>query len=338
MNRMIPAAALGLIALVPLADRARAEDAVYETYGTHNPPEVSPCASKDCVYRRGPTEPQDNPEFPAYWVSHWTMYRVFKYTPTTMPPYDGKPPKPLVDGKDYETSYGITYYDSTWQGKSGTGAMKEHYEKRCLPIFPIDNHYSCSFISLGDVAYFVTYADRPAWMPKVCLFSPLNHPPRRDFITHLPYSAGDSMQLKNKIQGYSFWISSHDGKPVQTGVSPDRTADQDIMFGYGFNATATPDRGDKTAAPYKHPQSFYFSGYPLPPANAPFVSQNYTDFAMVKPLPADTWDEVAGLDPNTLPACQLFDPPDTVQTGNKGALHATAPRAPTWGDLAVKPQ
>ena len=70
------------------------------------------------------------------------------------------------------------------------------------------------------------------------------------------------------------------------------------------------------------PQSFYFSGYPLPPANAPIVSQNYTDWAPTQPDPARTWDQVSGLDPATLPECQLFDPP---------AEHPAARRDPGAG-------
>ncbi|MGL1446916.1 hypothetical protein ACSTIZ_00215, partial [Vibrio parahaemolyticus] len=77
----------------------------------------------------------------------------------------------------------------------------EHYEKKCLPIFPMENNYSCSFISLGPIAFFVTYDDRPKDMPKVCLFSPLNHPPARDFIKHLPYSLGDSMRTNPDGKG-----------------------------------------------------------------------------------------------------------------------------------------
>jgi hypothetical protein len=205
--------------------------------------------------------------------------------------------------------------------------MMEHYEKRCLPIFPISNHYTCSFISLGDTAYFVTYPeDRPAGMPPVCLFSPENHPPRMDFIKHLPYAAHDGEQLKPKLQGYSVWISHDTGKPMQTGAAPDRTAEGGILFGYAFETTATPDRVEKTLAPYKHPQSFYFSGVPVAPPDAPIVSQNYTNFAMVKPDPSKTWAQVAGLDPKTLPTCQLFDPPKS------GALQATKP-IPTWGTI-----
>jgi len=139
--------------------------------------------------------------------------------------------------------------------------------------------------SLGDTAFFVTYnRDRPKGMPPVCLFSPLNHPPRPDFIAHLPYSLSDSVQLQNRIQGYSFWIDAGSGKPIQTGVSPVPAGTTAIMFGYGFMSRATRDRVDRSAEPYRHPQSFYFLGYPLAPTNAPFVSQNYTDFAMVRPL------------------------------------------------------
>ena len=36
------------------------------------------------------------------------------------------------------------------------------------------------------------------------------------------------------------------------------------------------------------PQSFYFSGFPLNPPNAPFVSQIYSGFQETKPDPATT--------------------------------------------------
>jgi hypothetical protein len=51
----------------------------------------------------------------------------------------------------------------------------------------------------------------------------------------------------------------------------------------------------------------YLPQVPLP--NAPIISQNYTDFAMLKPDPAKTWAKVQNLDPRTLPKCQLFKPP-----------------------------
>ena len=292
---------------------------VYQTYGVHNPPAVSPCQFPNCKYTRGPGEPPD-PSYPEYWQSSWTMYRVYNGYVENPPPYDGKPPAPMKEGVDYEVSYGASYYDSTYRGKYGEGAMQEYYDKRCLPIFPIDNKFTCSFISLGDVAYFVTYPqDRPAGMPPVCLFSKRNHPPRRDFIVHLPYSTGDSQRLGVPgAQGYSFWIDGSTGKPIQTGASPDRTADQAILFGYAW----APVRGAML------PSSFYFSGYPLPPANAAIVSQNYTGWTPTKPDPAKTWAQVEGIDPDSLPLCQLFDPPSTLLTA--------APKAhPTWGDIGT---
>jgi hypothetical protein len=76
------------------------------------------------------------------------MYRVFNHFKDYPPPYDGKPPAPLEEGKDYQTTWGASYYDSTWMGPIGNGAMEEDYEKACLPIFPIPNNYSCSVISL----------------------------------------------------------------------------------------------------------------------------------------------------------------------------------------------
>lgn len=55
-------------------------------------------------------------------------------------------------------------------------------------------------------------------------------PRRRDFVAHLPYSTGDSQRLGPGAQGYSFWVGAITGKPIQTGASPDRTADQAILF------------------------------------------------------------------------------------------------------------
>src|SRR5262252_3263074 len=134
-------AALGLSAVC-----ARAQPAdVYATYGVHNPPADSPCANADCIYVRQHGEPSD-PHYPPYWSSSWNMYRVFQGYVENPPPYDGVPPPALKPGVDYEISQGATYYDSTWRGPTGEGAMMEHYEKRCLPIFPISNHFTCSFI------------------------------------------------------------------------------------------------------------------------------------------------------------------------------------------------
>lgn len=297
------------------------QGAVYQTYGVHNDGTSPPCANEDCTYPRGPDEPE-NPIWPEQWVSEWTMYRVFKNYADNPPPYPGKPPAPLEEGTDYEVSYGKTYYDATWG--DGEGAMMEQYDKKCLPIFPFDNTYSCAFISLGNTAYFLAGDNKPDWMPDVCLFSTFNHPPRTDFVKHLPYDAGDSGRIGTGGQGYSFWVSHADGSIMQTGASPDRTDDQGILFGYGFQA-----QGGSVM-----PQSFYFSGVPFLNVDgkvglfAPIVSQNYTNFTAVAPDPSETWDLVNSLDVEQLPECQLFNPPNEV-----AALVEGAEPAPTWGTI-----
>jgi hypothetical protein len=310
---------------------------VYATYGVHNSSNAQDCAYPTCVYTRTAGQPTD-PKYPAYWTSRWRMYRVYNGYQDHPPPYTGKPPAPLKDGVDYQTSWGASYYDADWNGPLGRGAMEERYDHYCLPIFPFDNHYSCAFISLGDTAFFVTFADRPSWMPPVCLFSPQNHPPERDFIKHLPYVPADSQRLRPKGQGYSFWVSQA-GEITQVGAAPDQTANGGILFGYAFAAHATPDRVDKAAPPYRHPLSFYFSGVPklkdLPLPNAPIVSQNYTDFAMIRPDPAKTWALVDELNPKKLPPCQLFNPPAAALAGVRGAARPPA-NIPTWGGIGSR--
>lgn len=282
---------------------------VYPTYGVHNPPQYSPCSAPDCLYGRTPGEPSD-PILPLYWSAKWKMYRVYNGYAEYPPPYDGAPPLPLKEGVDYEVSNGASYYDSTWVGPNGEqGAMMEYYEDRALPIFPGSNHYSCAYISLGDNAYFLTFENnRPANMVPVCLFSALNHPPKRDFIKHLPYSKGDSERLNGRVQGYSFWTSP-DGKrpPIQVGVSPDRTKEGAVLFGYAFHSHWTEDRSHGgEPVPYRLPQSFYFSGWPEDPPNAPIVSQNFYDFSFEKPDPKETWDLVAQMaQGQPIPVCQF---------------------------------
>src|SRR5271165_3996062 len=156
------AAAAAFLAVTTIPAASQPAD-VYATYGVHSDAHADVCATPTCVYARKPGEPTD-PLYPLYWTSHWAMYRVFNKYQAYPPPYSGKPPPALKDGLDYQTSWGATYYDSTWSGPSGHGAMEERYEKYCLPIFPIPNNYSCAFVSLGEVAFFVTYDDRPSWM------------------------------------------------------------------------------------------------------------------------------------------------------------------------------
>ena len=312
---------LGVISAIAVGSFSPVTAQTYRTYGAHNAPENSPCQVQTCVYPRAPGEPAD-PIWPEYWQSNWTMYRVHRNYDKYPPPYPGKPPAALKEGVDYQASRGASFYDSTWQSVSGQGAMAENYDKFCLPIFPIENNFSCKFISLGDMTYFVAGEGRPDWMPRVCLFSPKNHPPARNFISHLPYSAADSRRLGRGGQAYSFWVNAADGHVMQVGASPDRTKDGGILFGYGF-------RADKRGRIL--PQSFYFSGYSLAPANAPLATQIYEGFAATRPAP-DTWKEVADLDIRALPPCQLFDPP-ARQSEMRALMRTPAARAPTWDDI-----
>jgi len=292
----------------------------YYTGGVHN--DVGCVPASKCVYPRAPGQPT-NPEYPAWWSSEWTMYRVFEGYEQFPPPY-ASPPAGLTSD-DYEVSYGATYYDSSYvpPDGDGNGAMMEHYDKRCLPIFPSSNDYTCSFVSLGNKAYFLRYADRPSDTPPCCQFSLDNHPPRRDFIEHLPYDEKQSAHLDGSIQAYSMLVPPG------------------ILFGYAFYAKATVDSvgsaagADSSAVAYRHPQSFFFSGSPTNPPNAPIVSQNYTNFRRQKPAPESTWNQVAEMCPKDPPWCCLFEtdcPSASRATAAPGA--AGKSNGPSWGDLA----
>lgn len=279
----------------------------YYTGGVHNDKDCIP--PRKCIYPRKPGEPTD-PHYPAWWISDWTMYRVFNNYDKFPPPY-ASPPQGLTPA-DYQASSGTSYYDSSYvpTDHDGTGAMMEHYDKFCLPIFPMANNFSCSFVSLGNKAYFLTYDDRPKSMPACCQFSLHNHPPLRDFIKHLPYNAAESAHLGGTIQAYSIRPSG-------------------ILFGYAFYKNPTADAANAT--PYRHPQSFYFAGDPDNPPNAPIVSQNYTNWRDQKPDPATTWDQVAKMCPAKPGWCCLFS--TDCPTAQQPAAAVSA--KPSWA--TVKP-
>ncbi len=97
----------------------------------------------------------------------------------------------------------------------------------------------------------------------------------------------------------------------------------------------------------RKPQSFYFSGVPYsektPLPNAPIVSQNFSNFAQIRPDPVKTWDLVAKMCVGPIPDCHLFNPPatETAATAAVGAeavpTAAIAPAAPgTWGSIPAK--
>lgn len=295
----------------------------YYTGGVHNDKRCKP--PQKCIHPRGPGEPT-NPIYPKWWTSDWTMYRVFNNYEQYPPPY-ASPPAGLTPA-DYQVSYGWTAYDDTYvpKDRDGRGAMMEHYEKFCLPIFPMANNFTCSFVSLGNKAYFLRYDDRPAGTPECCQFSLHNHPPRRDFIKHLPYNAKQSTHLDGSVQAYSRLVGPHK-----------------ILFGYSFYKEATSDDPTNPKSPkYRHPQSFFFSGYydpqnPGTPPDAPIVSQNYTNFAAKKPDPATTWDQVPKMCSPNPGWCCLFAgdcPGNNAAGASPAAVLTGAKSAPaTWADM-----
>jgi hypothetical protein len=144
-------------------------------------------------------------------------------------------------------------------------------------------------VSLGNKAYFLTYPqDRPKDMPACCMFSPMNHPPRQDFIQHLPYSAERSQNLGGSVQAYALDLQSPQGP---------------ILFGYAFYKKMTGQ------PPYRQPQSFFLSG--------DTSVENYTQFRIAKPDPAQTWAQVTAMCPANPPPCQLFEPPASQSNGQK---------------------
>jgi hypothetical protein len=52
--------------------------------------------------------------------------------------------------------------------------------------------------------------------------------------------ADEKGQSVLRLQGYSFWVDHTTGKPIQVGVTPDRTKDGAVMFGYAFDRQPTP--------------------------------------------------------------------------------------------------
>ncbi len=238
--------------------------------GVHNE-YLCDSGSIDCSPSRNATDPQD-PEYSDWWISDWTMYRIFQNYEDNPPPYNN-PPEGLAPD-DYEVSYGTTYYDATYipDDGDGIGAMREDYLERCLPLFPTGNEYSCSYISLGNKAYFLKYEDESlnVTTANICLFSPGNHPPERDFIQHLPYSPEDSERLNDSVLAYR----------------DEAIDDAEDLFGYAFNKQTEEDG-------YQYPQSFYFSGNrdPNNGTYAPIISQHYSNFRVEKPE-LQIWSEI----------------------------------------------
>ena len=59
--------------------------------------------------------------------------------------------------------------------------MIEFYKDRCLPIFPIDNQFTCAFISLGKTAYFLTFEVARRNSATLSAVTPIQRPERRNW-------------------------------------------------------------------------------------------------------------------------------------------------------------
>jgi hypothetical protein len=123
----------------------------------------------------------------------------------------------------------------------------------------------------------------------------MNHPPKRDFVKHLRYDRNRSSLLDYSVQAYSNLKIDQDG----------------ILFGYAFYSDATSDFYNTSLPPYKHPQSFYFSG---DPDFAPMVTQNFMNFRAERPR-NQVWQEVIEKCPPQPEWCCLFDSDCNVPKG-----------------------
>ncbi|CAA0100207.1 Uncharacterised protein [BD1-7 clade bacterium] len=264
---------------------------IYPTGGIHND---KGCGESPCLFLRPAQAPED-PIFPDWWTTEWTMYRVHSNYQNNPPPYTSPPERLKSD--DFESSTGKSWYDSTYVPRhhdgtrSNFGAFMQHFEKKCLPLFKGSNDYSCSFVSLGNKTYLIRYDDRPDETPKCCLFSPMNHPPRLDFVKHLEYDIRRSQMLGGTVDVYTRLF----GKKAES------------LLGYVFEKESRPDSFDERAEPYRHPHSMFFTGSTAKPVpDAPIVSINYNNFRMEKPAPSETWDIVGKTCPKKPEWCCLY--------------------------------
>ena len=96
------------------------------------------------------------------------------------PPYYPQPKS------DYVSSYGKTYYDANYRG----GAAREQYFQTCIPIFRVENNWSCDFYVINENNLAVVHfgEDRPKEFPECCTFgSPFRAQPR-DFPSKMNYT------------------------------------------------------------------------------------------------------------------------------------------------------
>ncbi len=280
---------------------------IYSTNGVHSGYGCD-TSNNFCIAPRDKYDLPD-PQFPQMWISDWTMFTVTNTAASDVnpPPYTNPPI--VLEPDDYIVSYGTSFYDNTYQPENPEddedyGAMMEHYNDFCLPIFGKSlkqNTFTCAFVSLGKKAFFLDYDNKtPEGTPDCCMFSPSNHPPRPDFIKHLDVWPDASLRLNGSVQAY-FWeqLWAIDANPR-------------ILFAYAFNREKSPQGLTPKSEWYQHPQSFFFSGVMNLGTEKeqnmifPMISQNYSSFRIEKPHP-DIWAEVAQWCPvETIKKCRLF--------------------------------
>eukprot|EP00117_Sycon_ciliatum_P040162 scpid93606/ scgid29556/ len=160
--------------------------------------------------------PKDH--WPEKWISDWTLYHVLPEDPT--PPYaDGKVPEQSRKGR------GRTYYD--W---SKLAIIEEYYDF-CVPIFVEGHNFTCHFLNVNNVSYFITFDDRPSWTPPCCIFGKPWLPPS-------PSTISNTLPFYGKKPFHDREVNWYRNTPPAG----------ELTFGYGFYA----DTG--------LPAEFFFNG------------------------------------------------------------------------------
>ena len=211
---------------------------------------------------------------------------------------------------------------------TGTDVVTHNGHKPIIePYYLQHNNPLLKLIDFGD--YFdqpIEEGTLPSSLTHLITGNSFNYPIHflPSSLTHLTFGFSFNKAVNNTLPaslthlsfGFNFNQSVNALPPSLTHLSFIESFNQSIDFlpcslthltlGYAFNQKPTPDSLDYTAEPYRHPQSFYFSGDPGTPPNAPIVSQNYTNFRMEKP-DSKMWSEVAEMVPPNPESCCLFD-------------------------------
>ena len=107
---------------------------------------------------------------------------------------------------------GRTYYD--W----GKLSMLEEYYDFCVPIFVEGFNFTCHFLNVGNISYFITFDDRPSWTPPCCIFGKPWLPPSPSTIT-------SALPFYKKAEFYGREVNWHRTRPDNPN---------ELIFGYGF--------------------------------------------------------------------------------------------------------